>query len=99
MNAGAMNGTHTPGPWRLSSPLGISSVDGLHVCDVVGYGATEKRNLENAALIAAAPELLAALEGLLHGTRRPIDEADWHREREEASAIARAAIAKAKGGA
>lgn len=48
-------------------------------------------------LIVAAPELLAALEGLLHGTRKVTSQADWHAEREKASAAARSAIAKAKG--
>lgn len=48
-------------------------------------------------LFEAAPDLLAALEGLLHGTRRAVSVEDHRQEREEASAAARAAIAKARG--
>lgn len=42
-------------------------------------------------------DLLAALEGLLHGLRVPTSQADHSAEREEASRMARAAIARAKG--
>lgn len=69
-----MNTKHTPGPWHIVSaevtpteagPLhgavGICSVDGLHVADVKGYGSTPETNTANARLIAAAPELRAAL--------------------------------------
>ena len=51
----------------------------------------------NARLISSAPDLLAALEGLLHGSRKVTSQEDWNAEREEASATARAAIAKANG--
>lgn len=51
----------------------------------------------NARLISSAPDLLAALEGLLHGSRKVTSPMDWNAEREEASATARAAIAKATG--
>jgi hypothetical protein len=53
--------------------------------------------MANARLLAAAPDLLVALEALLHGLRKVTSQADWNAEREEASAMARAAIAKAKG--
>ena len=51
----------------------------------------------NARLISSAPDLLAALQVLMHGTRKGKKLA----QREEARATARAAIAKAtgKGGA
>lgn len=52
---------------------------------------------QDAYLIAAAPELLGALEALLNGLWTPKDAQDHSKEREEASALARAAIAKAKG--
>jgi len=51
----------------------------------------------NARLISAAPNLLEALEGLMHGSRKVTSQEDWNAEREEASATARAAIAKATG--
>lgn len=62
--------THTPGPWVACKPTdALHAVRapskhnglGMIICDA-GYGATEEINLANAALIAAAPDLLAALE-------------------------------------
>ena len=50
---------HTPGPWRVKDE-GITSIDGIHVCDVEGYGSTEEQNEVNARLIASAPELLSS---------------------------------------
>lgn len=94
------NATHTPGPWRLH--------DGMIQCqgkwsDATGdhFDWTYPRVLAdvsddwdqaaNGSVMAAAPDLLAACEALLNC----IDPArDW----KEAKA-ARAAIAKAKGGA
>jgi len=100
-----MSGQHTPGPWeRVSS----ADWDGAHVidarvrivaechgCDIPGalgdVGVDEAK--ANAYLIAAAPELLAALEGLL------ADPYLSHSINNDRMAPARAAIAKAKGGA
>ena len=59
---------HTPGPWHLSecahqtTDTGICSGSGLHITDVNGYGMRDDQNQANARLIAAAPDLLAALE-------------------------------------
>ncbi len=93
---------HTPGPWALHADHAINGGhqiwgDGCLVADV----ATDA----NARLIAAAPDLLAALEGCraalatLSGPRR--DLADWHRQNvarlATAEVAARAAIAKATG--
>ena len=65
---------HTPGPWNVNSALGTHYAVigaepvlltitthagvGAYICDLVGDADT----LENARLIAAAPELLAALQ-------------------------------------
>ena len=87
--------THTPGPWFASGtdvkPLG----DRPFIC----WTGTPERDLPearaNAALIAAAPDMLAALEAFIRS--RKGDGMGWTLDSLEA--IARDAIAKAKGGA
>jgi hypothetical protein len=86
---------HTPGPWHLAeSPTFV--MDGIHcVCEIAhpdDFSDPSPNAKANARLIAAAPDLLEALEkiassdGSLHGTCvRDLKE------------IARAAINKAKG--
>lgn len=54
---------HSPGPWMVESPphqhaKRVSDASGLHVAAVIADEA-------NAKLVAAAPELLTALRGLL----------------------------------
>jgi hypothetical protein len=100
---------HTPGPWiahtaheSLRVPDSVNAECGLHVCDVASYGAAPSQRHANAHLIAAAPDLLEALNyieavcrakaGARNGT---VDLADLR----EFASIARAAIAKAEGGA
>ncbi len=79
---------HTPGPWRVGDagrtifqPVGIKAV---------AYCDKTENFRANARLIAAAPDLLEALERILGAARGTMDEV---RARHEA----RAAIAKAKG--
>ena len=92
---------HTPGPWEVSwdkygkeSEIhGKSELNDGPICiiphdDVTESGAEEQ--LANARLIAAAPELLEALEGLAMKAGR-------HFWRDVVVTQARAAIAKAKG--
>lgn len=84
---------HTPGPWTvvvsglavwsISKPPGQNGV--IALCDSVARPYAE--NKANARLIAAAPELLAALEALYE---------DWNGPLTESVQLARAAIAKAK---
>ena len=77
----------TPGPWHI-----MEGTDWVIVSPEVSVAAvyTPRGDPEvrqaNARLIAAAPDMLAALEGLIH---------DF--DRLKAEEIARAAIAKAKG--
>lgn len=81
---------HTPAPWTLGSNGASTKVvdaDGKAVCMV-----TYRKDHWNGDLLAAAPELLAALEGLLQYTGG-WDETDPTHP----VVIARAAIAKAKG--
>jgi hypothetical protein len=79
---------HTPGPWRTDRPY-----DAPSIYVIAGEGATLTRvasvrdaHKANARLIAAAPELLEALQGLVLAL-----PAGWSMQ------AARAAIAKATG--
>jgi hypothetical protein len=81
--------THTPGPWvAVKHPEAGYDID--HVATghgiVTGSGVEKE---EDAHLIAAAPDLLAALE--------EISELSYGDEGDGASKIAEAAIKKAKG--
>lgn len=81
---------HTPGPWiatQLSQSTLIESHDGNPVV-YVPFGNAKKSDL---ALMAAAPELLAALRAMLH---RFGDAAD---KPTPAELLAKAAITKATG--
>ena len=84
------NTQHTPGPWATDG-----REYGWHVLDLTGKRlATVWRGradgAKNARLIAAAPELLAALEACLAVPNKNRPDYIW--------ANARAAIAKATGG-
>lgn len=81
-----MSQSHTPAPWRNGWGKIVDS-EGKAICMV-----TYRKNGNNGDLLAAAPELLAALEGLLQYTGG-WDETDPTHP----VVIARAAIAKAKG--
>ena len=84
---------HTPGPWRandhISPQMTVTGPDGeivapLRYCDGAG------RCRADYGLIAAAPDLLAALEYILGWN--PVE---WSAEK--ARDVARAAVAKARG--
>ena len=78
--------THTPGPWRVEDGQTIWSGE-----ELVGAAGRIGMPMEaNARLIAAAPEMLAALEWAVETADTEQYDADWY-------AAARAAIAKAKG--
>lgn len=101
--------THTPGPWEIvqdapENPKArfqighrVSPTSATYVCTI----RTEKiltldgNHAANARLIAAAPELLAALEEMLDVLDRNNVPAPAYLRKSEAQA--RAAIAKAKG--
>jgi hypothetical protein len=92
-----MTTQHTPGPWYIdcqneSAAIGYRAIvdkDGYTVCSPSPMGQA------NARLIAAAPDLLAALDKILGeiGVRGKISRDDWRVE------AARSAIAKATGAA
>lgn len=92
---------HTSAPWTARKKVNggfMIEKDGIEtICSVPGYGCGPA----NAALIAAAPELLAALQGLLPEVDSEIDQRkyggnceDWA-QLEALSNAAHAAIAKA----
>lgn len=88
-----MSGAHTPGPWHVSPTdwedchAGIYSEEAnSYLAVIVGTPCSEG----DTRLIAAAPELLAALEWAVETADTEQYEADWY-------AAARVAIAKARG--
>ncbi len=90
--------THTPGPWLVSETFAIGPAGEVVACTPNNH----PRREANARLIAAAPELLEALEGLLKDyiqvfSDHPAIEPDWNPEDSALVKRARAAIAKAKG--
>ena len=93
--ANAKRSKHTPGPWMVADDcvrvITMPTADDYQIahCDAGAFSPDYEECAANATLIAAAPDLLAALEGLLpmweSGIKEPWIEA------------ARAAIAKATG--
>lgn len=74
---------HTPGPWRLSG----NQIDGHFVfqgdtANLIAWlhdGTIKENGIEdaNARLIAAAPTLVAALEGLMEAVPAQTNDRDW----------------------
>lgn len=91
---------HTPGPWVIGRsghgrPYQVETAGGLCITKWGGISRPASAEGEaNARLIAAAPELLAALDDLLIAYCDPGNQGSDHDEKVEA---ARAAIAKARG--
>jgi hypothetical protein len=86
------------GPDNKHSPVALVRVEGL------GLGPSKAVRKANAILIAAAPDLLAALEAVIEDLEGNIDAAldggasrDWLEGANNRLNAARAAIAKAKG--
>jgi hypothetical protein len=80
---------HTPGPWQVEKGR-----DKTHPYSVTGDGFDLARcvTVDDAALIAAAPDMLAALKAMLHRFGDSTDRTT------QAERMALAAIAKATGG-
>lgn len=90
---------HTPGPWFITGNMTRyieASIGGGLIQEVASCGPTEADNgygeqqMANARLIAAAPELLEALE-------HAVKTAEWDTYGRASLNKARAAIAKARG--
>lgn len=100
---------HTPGPWSYDYSTTIAASDEFMVMTkdvgVVAWvvrdadrGITNAQVEANARLISAAPDLLAALQGLMGAEWRPkTGPLQYDSLREEAWATADAAIARAQG--
>lgn len=93
--------THTPGPWKWDGDYrGLASANGQEVLHWEPYEGMwlhhrELNRDDDANLIAAAPELLEALEEL----SRVYANGDFESEFKPALKRAEAAIAKARGAA
>lgn len=92
---------HTPGPWRKSSHDSLKGV--FHIdAGPMGYERktvaiinAEKQSEANARLIAAAPDLLAALEAFEQGPPDGDNTDGWFAQYALNLEAARAAIARA----
>ena len=82
-----MNTQHTPGPWRIGIQNYHAIITGPHGLPVARTQACHDENWEaNARLIAAAPELLEALElaaKLVSTARRHFPKSIKHSDRFE----------------
>lgn len=100
--------SNTKGPWAASEHGAYGDYDGnsivilgddLRIAVVLGYDTKETR--ANARLIAAAPELLEALEAMIEWDAREEDHAIGFYDRMDLCKLAfekaRGAVAKAKG--
>ena len=99
------NAKHTPGPWVIHGNFTEihphDDPDGDRVIADIDPDCEMDSREANAYLIAAAPELLEALQGLASTTRTfrnvPKAEQEWTAMDDEALTAAFAAIAKARG--
>lgn len=82
-----MSAQHTPGPWMVRS-YDSSSVGTKDYMTAIIYGENREEETANANLIAAAPDLLEALE-TLENDDNSIPSFAWD--------MVQSAIAKAKG--
>lgn len=94
--------TYTPGPWEYSNDLTRNSGTSGWSVGPIAHQVAEVDSEDNARLIAAAPELLAALRDIEATVHEPCavnqDRQQWAMRRlNEVLYTARAAIAKATG--
>lgn len=92
------NGKHTPGPWNAVNGTLVQSSNQLAIADCwrIRSGVSpfdERQAAANTSLIAAAPELLEALEALYSHPQKHILPSSFQAD----MAKARVAIAKARG--
>lgn len=96
-----MGDHHTPGPWHVGTgkaAVVVYAADGYAIADAKTYHGRHTAPAEaNAALIAAAPDLLAALRTIMAPSPH-YGATQAHRDHVAAArAAANAAIAKAEG--
>lgn len=99
-----MGGEYTPGPWHVEHHIHVKAENGWRVATVnVPSGSVGSWGIspqDTARLIAAAPELLEALEALFSSYKELADCGDagnWYLEDLPVGKQAMAAIAKARG--
>jgi hypothetical protein len=85
---------HTPGPWAVSDG-DVTNESGIVIATVQRAGNGE--TVPNCRLIAAAPDLLEALEAVLAMHCMPTEPKRTYRDNAGAMDKARAALAKARG--
>ena len=93
---------HTPGPWKIDDSWYDYTVVGPNGEEIIfqdGPHGTPTLKQVDARLIAAAPDMLEALERVLENSMDPksVEEFGGYCLDSETSEIARSAIAKAKG--
>jgi hypothetical protein len=92
---------HSPGPWRLNEH--VSPYNAWTVYDTQGYvvasmGKRGAMTVPNAHLIAAAPELLHALEVAAQALQEALDAGEfWQENAKDDLPALRATLAKARG--
>ena len=91
-----MAGQHTPGPWDVyGGEIGTAPDATLAVVCALSGNDGDNEEDANARLIAAAPDLLAALEALARWETCDLDAEQAAALMDEVCDMARAAIAKA----
>lgn len=103
------NTKHTPGPWKASAYSHVMGclidTENERIAAVIPVDKAGDKTKANAALIAAAPELLEALQCIADNEEQYCEcapEYGWYGEGHATQCpcgIAQAAIAKAEGGA
>lgn len=96
---------HTPGPWKAveantdySGTFNrILSISDAEIAPARAYGDTEEQRHANARLIAAAPDLLAALESAASWVGQYEELPDHAPAARAMGVVIRAAIARARG--
>jgi hypothetical protein len=87
---------YTPGPWVVGGATGLRNQVSIDPCVATAYGAGKEVEA-NARLMAAAPDLLEALQDLFDADMEHVLMGDGKDDQVEAIAKARAAVAKALG--
>ena len=96
-----MSGGHTPGPWDILGSVSLMNLDVVYGSGRIAMMECENDEISdgelfaNAALIAAAPDLLAALEAMV---AMFADHAQYDEDGHETAAIAAARAALRKAG-
>ena len=94
-----MNSQHTPGPWEVENLTKLAEQSWFNIMDDRGFVVAEAiKDRATACLIAAAPDMLAALKELLKAADFiGSGVVDWAKWIDDARALANAAIDKAEG--